>query len=354
MEEFHPDDRLHLGGSIHVELPAHVRNAVEASTHVKGYTPSYGEAPLREAIATTLGNQGIAGGPDRILVTNGAMHALDLVFRAVLRPGDEVLMPSPGFFINGLVRMAGARLVQFPSLFEDGFRPAWSSARGYITPRTRILYVNTPVNPTGYVYDDDDNAAIVELARDAGLLLVSDESLSHFVYGGRRHVSPVVMAQDAVQSVVIRSFSKDFAMPGMRIGYASIPESLFRPVAAASEWSVLCVSRTSQAAALAAMTGPRGWIDQMIVEAGSRARQSSFMHSMASPSWNVFHLREASTSSLGTTAMPSDWRMSWWSGMASLSRRAPPSGSQGTFACNLAAALEDLDRAVSHIRAAVT
>jgi aspartate/methionine/tyrosine aminotransferase len=273
LDEFHPDDRLHIGGSLHVDLPDHVKEAVTASMRAKGYTRSYGETPLREAIATALGGEGVATGTDQILVTNGAMHALDLVFRAVLRPGDEVLMPAPGFFINGLVSMAGADLVQFPSPFEDGFRPSWSSARDYITPRTRILYLNTPVNPTGYVFDDEDIAAAIELARDAELILVSDESLSHFVYGGHRHVSPVIAGQAAVPSVLIRSFSKDFAMPGMRVGYASIPESLFGRVAACLEWSVLCVSRASQAAALAAVTGPRGWVDRMVAEAALRARR---------------------------------------------------------------------------------
>jgi len=273
LDEHHPDDRLHLGGSIHVELPPHVQEAVSTAMRAKGYTPSYGEAPLRQAVATALGGEGIAAGTDQVLVTNGAMHALDLVFRAVLRPGDEVLMPAPGFFIGGLVRMAGARLVQFPSPFEDGFRPSWSSAREYVSPRTKILYVNTPVNPTGYVFDEEDIAGAVELAHDAGLILVSDESLSHFVYGGRHHVSPVIVGQNAVPSVLIRSFSKDYAMPGMRVGYALMPESLFGQVAAGLEWSVLCVSRPSQAAALAALTGPRSWVDRMVAEAASRARR---------------------------------------------------------------------------------
>jgi aspartate/methionine/tyrosine aminotransferase len=273
LDEHHPHDRLHLGGSIHVELPPHVREAVNTSMQAKGYTPSYGEPSLRQAVATALGGEGIAADTDQVLVTNGAMHALDLVFRTVLRPGDEVLMPMPGFFIGGLVRLAGGRLVQFPSPFEDGFRPAWSAARDLVTPRTKILYVNTPVNPTGYVFDDADIAAAIELAHDAGLILVSDESLSHFVYGGRHHVSPVIVGQSAVPSVLIRSFSKDYAMPGMRVGYAWMPESLFSRVAACLEWSVLCVSRPSQAAALAALTGPRRWVDRMVAEAASRARR---------------------------------------------------------------------------------
>jgi len=273
LQEFHPEDRLHLGGSIHVDLPDHICEAVRDSVQVKGYTPSYGEEPLRRGIAASLQAEGIAAESKQVLITNGAMHALDVVLRALLRPGDEVLMPKPGFFIGGLVRMAGAHLVQFPSRIEDGFRPSWSAARALITPRTKILYVNTPVNPTGYVFDHEDLHAAVDLARDARLVLVSDESLSHFVYDGRRHISPLTVADESVASVLVRSFSKDYAMPGMRVGYALIPGNLFEIAAAALEWSVLCVSRPSQAAALSALTGPQAWADEMVINARARGHR---------------------------------------------------------------------------------
>ncbi len=270
LQRYHSGRRLRLAGSPYVDLPPHVAEAVTSSASAKGYTPSHGDPGLRRAIAESLRARGPVAEAAHVLVTNGAMHALDLVFRAVLRPGDEVLMPKPGFFIGGLVRRAGGRLVQFPSDAGDGFRPAWAEAAALTGSRTRILYVNTPVNPTGYVYDDRDLAAAAELARRAGLVLVSDESLAGFVYGGRSHRSPADPAGADLTSVLVGSFSKDYAMPGMRIGYAVLPESLFPRVSALLEWSVLCVSRPAQAAALAALTGPRDWLDQMVADAEVR------------------------------------------------------------------------------------
>jgi aspartate/methionine/tyrosine aminotransferase len=270
LEKYHPGRRLHLSGSPHVELPGHVREAVLASLSAKGYARSLGEPRLREAVAASLAARGVHVAADQVVVTDGAMHALDLVFRTVLGPGDEVLMPAPGFFIGGLVRRAGGRLVQFPSPAADRFRPSWAAAQALVTPRTRILYVNTPVNPTGYVYDESDARAAAELAERAGLLLVSDESLSHFVYGGRRHLSPAAAAPGQLRGVLVGSFSKDYAMAGIRVGYAVLPAHLARPVSALLEWSVLSVSRPSQAAALAALTGPNDWVEAMVAGAATR------------------------------------------------------------------------------------
>ncbi|MGH3217215.1 MAG: pyridoxal phosphate-dependent aminotransferase [Streptosporangiaceae bacterium] len=270
LQRHRPGRRLRLAGSPYVDLPPHVVEAIMASASARGYTPSLGDPGLRQAIAASLQARGPKVKAARVLVTNGAMHALDLVFRAVLQPGDEVLMAKPGFFIGGLVRRTGARLVQFPSDPDDGFRPAWTEAAAMLSPRTKILYVNTPVNPTGYVYDDRDLAAAADLAWRAGLLLVSDESLSGFVYGGRTHKSPADPAGGEFPSVLVGSFSKDYAIPGLRVGYAVLPESLFPQVAALLEWSVLCVNRPAQAAALAALTGPRDWLDQMVTDAGAR------------------------------------------------------------------------------------
>jgi aspartate/methionine/tyrosine aminotransferase len=269
LEKHHPDGRLHLSGSPLVALPDHVREAVLAAAAVPGYAPSGGEPALREAIAVSLAARGIRVAPEQVVVTCGAMHALDLLFRSVLGPGDEVLMPAPGFFIGGLVRQVGARVVWFPSPAAGRFRPSWAAAEAAVTSRSRILYVNTPVNPTGYVYDGTDVSAAADLAARAGLLLVSDESLSGFVYGGRRHLSPAAAPQE-LRGVLVGSFSKDYAMPGMRVGYAVLPPGLLRRVSALLEWSVLSVSRPAQAAALAALTGPGGWLEAMAADAAER------------------------------------------------------------------------------------
>lgn len=270
LQEHRSGRRLRLAGSPYVNLPPHVTEAIAAAASVSGYTSPLGDLRLRQAIADSLRARGSNAGSGQVLVTNGAMHALDLVFRALLQPGDEVLMASPGFFIGGLARRAGARLVHFPSDAGDGFRPAWPEAGKMVSSRTKILYVNTPVNPTGYVYDGRDLAAAAELSQRAGLVLVSDESLSGFVYGGRSHRTPADPADEQITSVLVGSFSKDYAMPGMRVGYAVLPETLFPRVSALLEWSVLCVSRPAQAAALAALTGPRDWLEQMVADAEAR------------------------------------------------------------------------------------
>jgi aspartate/methionine/tyrosine aminotransferase len=280
LDKSHPRTRLHLSGSPTVELPDHVREAALAASGVPGYAPSGGEPRLREAIAASLAARGITASPRQVLVTGGAMHALDLVFRSVLEPGDEVLAPAPNFFIGGLVRLAAGRLVRFPSPEADGFRPSWAAGQELVTERTKILYVNTPVNPTGYVYDESDVSAAAELAARNGLLLVSDESLSRFVYGGRQHLSPA--ASGAPDNLLVGSFSKDFAMPGMRIGYAvllAVPEDLAARVSALLDWSVLSVSRPAQAAAFAAMTGPDDWLRQMA--AGAEERGSRLARELA-------------------------------------------------------------------------
>ncbi len=352
LNESHPGTRLHLSGSPTVALPDHVRQAVLAASGVPGYAPSRGDPHLRETIASSLAGRGIRAVPGQVLITNGAMHALDLVFRSVLEPGDEVLMPAPGFFIGGLVRLAGGRLVGFPSPAEDGFRPSWAAARDLVTKRTKILYVNTPVNPTGYVYDESDVAAAAELSARSGLLLVSDESLSRFVYGGRRHLSPAALG--APRSVVVGSFSKNYAMPGMRIGYSvllAVPRDLASRMSALLEWSVLSVSRQAQAAAAAAMTGPDDWLRQMRADAEDRG------------SWLAGEL----ASITGLTCLPPAGGLNLFPGFAGNAEHladdlimrfgvpvcpGPAFGMTGHFRLQFGGAVDDLRRAVLTIREA--
>jgi aspartate aminotransferase len=320
---------------------------------MKGYAPSLGDPRLREAIAASLAARGIEVPPEQVLVTDGAMHALDLVFRSVLGNGDEVLMPAPGFFIGGLVRRAGGRLVHVPSPAADRFRPSWAAAQALVTARTRVLYVNTPVNPTGYVYDESDVRAAAELAEDAGLLMVSDESLSQFVYGGRRHLSPLGVASGKLRGALVGSFSKDYAMPGMRVGYAVLPPHLLRPVSAMLEWSVLSVSRPAQAAALAALTGPQDWIAAMVAGAAGRgARLAGELSAIT-----------------GLSCVPPSGGLNLYPGFAADAERltydlvvrfgvpaCPGSafGTPGHFRLQFGGTEQDLDLAVAYIRDAVS
>jgi aspartate aminotransferase len=256
----HPDP-VRLGGTPAVELPAHVLDAVRATPPRSSYADSLGNESLREAIVADIAADGIAMSAARVLVTNGAMHALDVCFHSLLAPGDGVLTHRPGYFIDGLVRRAGGVLQGFPSPEADGFRPDWDAAARTITPRTRVLFVNSPVNPTGYVFTDEDLERAWQLAEAHDLWIVSDESYSHFLYGGRRHRSVVELDRAGHRAILVRSFSKDHAMPGWRLGYAALPARALDAAAATLEWSCLCVNQIAQDAGVAALTGPQDWIE---------------------------------------------------------------------------------------------
>jgi aspartate/methionine/tyrosine aminotransferase len=206
----------------------------------------------------------MSAAPERVVVTNGAMHALDLCFRTLLKQGDGVIMAQPGYFIDGLVDRAGGVLQPFPSPESEGFRPDWDAAQRAITPRSRILFLNSPVNPTGYIYTDADLESAWQLARSHDLWIVSDESYSHFVYGGRKHRSILELDPTVERTILVRSFSKDYAMPGFRLGYVALPAALVDATAATLEWSCLCVNQTAQAVGHAALTGPQEWIETFV------------------------------------------------------------------------------------------
>jgi aspartate/methionine/tyrosine aminotransferase len=275
LEQHHPSDRVGLSGSPKARMPLHVREAIVVAAELRGYAPSAGENRFRLAIQTQLRQEGIACDLSNILVTNGAMHALDLCFRSLLSAGDEVLMHRPGFFIGGLVARAGGELRTFDSPASQGFRPDWDQARASLSPRTKVLYVNSPVNPTGYVFTEEDINEALALAEQADLWIVSDESLSRFTYAGRRHLSPTQRSRGISRTFLVRSFSKDYAMPGWRMGYVVSPAAWTRRLTAMLEWTVLSVSRVPQAAALAALTGPRQWTDSMPDEYGRRGDRLS-------------------------------------------------------------------------------
>lgn len=263
-------ERLVLSGSPTVDLPPHILEAAREAVAKGGYAPSMGEPELREAIAAQLRGEGIDADPEAVLITNGAMQALDLSFRTLLNHGGGVAIPQPGFFIGGLVDRAGGALHAFPSVAEKGFRPDWHAGTKAVGPSTRILFVNTPVNPTGYVFDEEDLARALDMAARNDLWIVSDESYSHFVYDGRTHRSVASLPGARERTILIRSFSKDYAMAGWRLGYMLLPPALIDAIARTFEWSSLCVSRVSQATGLAALTGPGDWISRFVEEAERR------------------------------------------------------------------------------------
>lgn len=263
-------DVLELSGTP-ASLPGqNVLEAARQSLFEKSLLPAAGIVELRQAISDKLSRENsIEAEPEtQIVITNGAMGALNVVATSLLNPGDEVLLPSPCFYgFTGLFKLAGAVPVFAPMCEADGWRLDIERLQAKVTPRTRLLCLCTPVNPTGYVFTKDDIDALAMLVERHDLWILSDESYEKQVYDGRVHLSPAAHPGLRNRTATVHSFTKSYGMRAFRIGYVVAPDS---PVGEAmrrvAEWMVLAVNYTSQRAALAALTGPQDWVERFSSE----------------------------------------------------------------------------------------
>jgi aspartate aminotransferase len=214
------------------EPPVHVREAIaqalrDGHTH---YTASTGILPLRQAIVakTRRDNGLLVDDPDQVVVTSGGMHALYLTFRALLDPGDEVILPDPMWTeIAENIRLAGGVPVRVP-LDLDGTDPYSATVLAqYVTPRTKAIFVNSPHNPTGVVLTRAALAEIARLAERHDLWIVSDEAYEHVIFDGATHVSIGSIPGAADRTISLFSTSKSYAMSGLRVGYLVARDRLF-------------------------------------------------------------------------------------------------------------------------------
>jgi aspartate/methionine/tyrosine aminotransferase len=265
-------DVLHLHAHPERPLPAHVLDVVSRAARANLVAPSRGLPGLRGAVARVVAEElGRAVDPvTEVLITAGGMQALDLVFGATLAAGDEVLALAPGFFVEGLIAPRSARLVSVDTRLQDEFAVNWEAVERAITPATRVLLVITPGNPTGYVLSRADVDSLAEIVERHNLLIVSDESYDRLVYDGLQHLSPCAHPALAERSVLIRSFTKSFAMPGWRVGYIVAPRTLVDGCLKLLEWTALYGSAVPQAAAEAALSGPQDWLYDVAPEFQAR------------------------------------------------------------------------------------
>jgi aspartate aminotransferase len=253
--------------------PAHVLEAVRAAgiagqTH---YVPNNGTPALRRALAAkAVARNGIAGAAEAdVFVTNGAMHALFVVFGALLDAGDEVILPDPMWTeVAENIRLAGGVPVGVPLRREDGFAYSPDAIERALTPRTAAIFLNTPHNPTGAVLSRETLAAILELARARNLWIVADEAYEDVVFAPATHHSIAALAgADWERIVSIYSFSKSHAMAGLRTGYFLTRSPLLRERAPKLlRCTINGVNSLAQAAALAAVEGGREHIAAMQAE----------------------------------------------------------------------------------------
>jgi len=263
---------LELPDAIRLEIgdpdfatPSHIVDAAAAAagagfTH---YSPGIGLRSLRELVAAKVTERnGFACSPAEVVVTTGACGGLHASLLALLDPGDEVLLPDPGW--TTLVPMAlaaGAVPVPYPLDRAGGFALDLDALAARVGPRTRAVVVNSPGNPTGAVLAREQLAAVADLAERHGLWLLSDECYEELVFDGP-HVSPASLGGGA-SVISVFSFSKSYAMTGWRVGYVVAPEEVARLIAKAQEPVVSGASTISQKAAEAALTGPQDAVAAM-------------------------------------------------------------------------------------------
>jgi len=255
--------------------PGHIiKAAIEALkrgfTH---YTAEKGYVHLREAISRKLKRENsVEADPHfEVLVTCGSGQAVDLALRATLNPGDEVLTPNPGYFAyQYCLRFIGARVVWYPVLEDNGFKPRPDDIEDKVTSRTRMVILNSPSNPTGAVLDKETLRGIAEIAVDRDLMVLSDEIYEKLIYDGERHYSIASFPGMANRTITINGFSKAYAMTGWRVGYAVARREIIEAMSKIQANTCVCASAASQIAALAALTGPQKCVESMLKEYRTR------------------------------------------------------------------------------------
>ena len=243
--------------------------AVEAllggQTH---YVPAPGIPALRESVAAFLDRTGRLRGvsPGRVVVTPGAKPIMFFTILALCAAGDEVLYPDPGFpMYESITSFAGATPVPVPLREENGFRIDVDELAALITPRSKLLIINSPHNPCGSALTRSDCAAIASLAIKHDLVVLSDEVYWALRYGGE-HASVLEFDGMADRTVLLDGWSKTYAMTGWRLGFGVLPEPLVEPVTRLAINSVSCTSAFSQYAAIAALDGPQDGVAAMLAE----------------------------------------------------------------------------------------
>ena len=259
------------------DTPEHIK-AAAADALAKGmvhYTPNAGVPVLREALAETLQQyKGLLYDPEtEIMVTAGGQEALYLSLHAFLNPGDEVLVPNPGYSqFYSCVRIAGGVAVPVPLLENENFVPDLSAARKLVTARMRALIVNSPHNPTGAVLSVEQLESICRFADENGLIIFSDEAYDRMVYAGSQFFSPAALQNMKNQTVICGSLSKTYAMTGWRVGYLAAHRDLIAAAVKVQQNIMLSICSFAQAGAVAALKGDQSCVDQMVSEFDARRR----------------------------------------------------------------------------------
>jgi aspartate aminotransferase len=242
------------------DTPEHIkRAAIEAlEAGFTKYTPNAGIPELRQAIADKLAaDNGLNYRAGQIVVSNGAKHACYNAILATCQPGDEVIIPAP-YWVSypDMVRLVGAEPVIVPTSERNAWKMRPEDFENAMTPRTKMLIMNTPGNPTGSVYTREELEAIVNVAAEEDIYVLSDEIYEKLVYDDAKHVSIGSLSKEAYDlTITVNGFSKSYAMTGWRLGYLAAPDAVSRAVDSIQSHTSSNPCSFSQYGALAALKG---------------------------------------------------------------------------------------------------
>ncbi|NWF87354.1 pyridoxal phosphate-dependent aminotransferase [Candidatus Bathyarchaeota archaeon] len=253
-------------------LEAGWQAAKEGKTH---YTPTNGIPELREELARkAYRDYGLNYDPaSEILITVGGTEAIFSALISLIDAGDEVLIPNPGFVCyEPCVHLAEGVPVSVPLLEKNGFKPSIDDVMSLITKKSRVIILNYPNNPTGAVLSYDELAALAKVAVEHDMVVISDEVYEKIIYDNAKHHCAATFPEMRERTIVVNSFSKTYAMTGLRVGFLYGPKELVSPIWLAQQYIIACADSLAQYIALAALREPQYFVEEMVREFDRRRR----------------------------------------------------------------------------------
>ena len=272
------DNVISLGvGEPDFQTPWQIRKAgIESLEKGKTkYTSNWGIDRLRLEISGYLERKfGIKYCPDEeILVTVGGSEAIDMCIRAVVNPGDEVIIPQPSYVCyEPVTRLAGGIPVIIETKAENDFKVTPEELRNAMSERTKLLILPYPCNPTGAIMEKEDIEKLYSVIKDTNILVLSDEIYAELTFGGKKHVSPAAVEGMWERTVTVNGFSKAFSMTGWRLGFACGPKEIMDQITKIHQFAIMCAPTTSQYAAIEALRGCDDDVEYMVKEYDMRRR----------------------------------------------------------------------------------
>lgn len=335
-------------------VEAGIRALREGKTH---YTPSAGTRECRAAVAAFLQrDRDVPCNPDRVVITPGGKPILFFAMLACTNEGDEVIVPNPGYPIyESAAHFFGAKVVPLPLREENDFRLDADELRALVTPRTRMIILNSPQNPTGGVFTRDDLEQVAAIARERDLWVLSDEIYGKLIYEGE-HISIASLPGMADRTILADGWSKTWAMTGWRLGFGAMPEELAGHMTRLMTNSASCAAAFTQEAGIVALNDPGSWAEVDRMREEFRRRRDALVAGLNRIEGMSCRVPRGAfyafpnIKALGIASKPFADALLHEAGVAVLSGASFGSYGEGYIRLSYANSMENLDRALELVR----